>query len=84
MWRSGELSLAFLTVDGASAAEHVEVAGLAGFSAAGLRIQPPVHLPASQSVVNRPEQVLRHLFSEEEADPGGKDSGATGEGGTGR
>ena len=59
MWHKGELSLAYLTVDGASAVEHVEAAAAAGFPAAGLRILPPVHLSARGSVVGNPEETQR-------------------------
>lgn len=59
MWRDGELSLAYLTVDGASAIEHVEAAAAAGFPAAGLRIMPPVHLPARGAVAADPEVIRR-------------------------
>jgi sugar phosphate isomerase/epimerase len=51
MWRSGELSLAYLTVDGATPVEHVEAAAAAGFDAAGLRILPPTHLREQTPVV---------------------------------
>ena len=51
MWTSGELSLAYLTVDGATPAEHVEAAAAAGFAAAGLRILPPTHLKTQARVV---------------------------------
>ena len=51
VWRSGPLSLAYLTVDGASPVEHVEAASAAGFAAAGLRIQSPSHLPGAQNAV---------------------------------
>ena len=59
MWRSGELSLAYLTVDGASPVEHVEAAAAAGFPAAGVRILPPVHLSATGSVVGNPNLTRR-------------------------
>jgi len=59
MWHKGELSLAYLTVDGASAVEHVEAAAAAGYPAAGLRILPPVHLPASGSVVGNSKETRR-------------------------
>ncbi|MEO0997523.1 MAG: sugar phosphate isomerase/epimerase [Pseudomonadota bacterium] len=44
MWQNGSLSLAYLTVDGASAAGHARAAAAAGFDAAGLRLCPPSHL----------------------------------------
>ena len=59
MWHDGELSLAYLTVDGASAIEHVEVAAASGFQAAGLRILPPSHLPVDGSVVGDPQAIRR-------------------------
>lgn len=59
MWTTGELSLAYLTVDGASAVEHVEAAAAAGFPAAGLRILPPVHLSSSESVVGNAQEIRR-------------------------
>ena len=55
MWRAGELSLAYLTVDGARPVAHVEAAGAAGFDAAGVRIKPPAHLPQQSSLVGAPE-----------------------------
>lgn len=51
MWSNGELSLAYLTVNGASPLEHVEAAAAAGYVAAGLRILPPSHLPESRAIV---------------------------------
>ncbi len=57
MWRSGEISLAYLTVDGATAVQHAEAAGRAGFDAAGLRILPPTHLRGQSSVVGDPDAV---------------------------
>ncbi len=54
VWRSGPLSLAYLTVEGADPVEHIEAASAAGFAAAGLRIQSPSHLPAEQGVVGSP------------------------------
>lgn len=57
MWRSGELSLAYLTVDGASPLEHIEAAAAAGFSAAGVRILPPIHLSRVGCVVGNPDLV---------------------------
>jgi sugar phosphate isomerase/epimerase len=51
MWRSGILSLAYLTVDGASPEEHVAAAAAAGFDAAGLRIRPPTHLKGQPELV---------------------------------
>jgi sugar phosphate isomerase/epimerase len=51
MWIEGEISLAYLTVDGATPDEHVEAAAAAGFDAAGLRILPPTHLRNYGSVV---------------------------------
>jgi sugar phosphate isomerase/epimerase len=57
MWHSGELSLAYLTVDGASPLEHIEAAAAAGFPAAGLRILPPVHLSRAGCVVGNPDLI---------------------------
>jgi sugar phosphate isomerase/epimerase len=57
MWRSGELSLAYLTVDGASPLEHIEAAAAAGFSAAGVRILPPIHLSRAGCVVGNADLV---------------------------
>jgi sugar phosphate isomerase/epimerase len=51
VWRSGPLSLAYLTVEGADPVAHVEAASAAGFAAAGLRIQSPSHLSGEQAVV---------------------------------
>ena len=51
VWRSGPLSLAYLTVEGADPVEHVEAASAAGFAAAGLRIQSPSHVSGAQNVV---------------------------------
>ena len=59
MWRSGDLSLAYLTVDGASVDEHLEAAAAAGFAAAGLRILPPSHLTSSGSVIAHPDRIRR-------------------------
>ncbi len=59
MWNTGELSLAYLTVDGASAIEHVEAAAAAGFPAAGLRILPPVHLSSTGSLVGNARETRR-------------------------
>lgn len=59
MWQQGELSLAYLTVDGASPVEHIETAAASGFEAAGLRILPPSHLSAAASVVGDPQEVRR-------------------------
>ena len=59
MWRSGELSLAYLTVDGASPVEHIEAAAAADYAAAGVRILPPVHLSATGSVVGNPDLTRR-------------------------
>lgn len=54
MWHSGELSLAYLTVDGASPLEHIEAAVAADFPSAGLRILPPTHLSRTGCVVGNP------------------------------
>ena len=51
MWREGPLSLAYLTIDGAGPVEHVETAAVAGFDAAGLRIQSPSHIADRSSIV---------------------------------
>lgn len=52
MWCNGKLSLAYLTVDGASPFEHVDAAASAGFAAAGLRIKPPTHIAGTGVVGN--------------------------------
>ena len=59
MWHDGEVSLAYLTVDGASPVEHVEAAAASGFRSAGLRIKPPTHLPGESAIVGRPEEIRR-------------------------
>lgn len=51
MWHSGELSLAYLTVDGATPLEQIEAAAVADFQMAGLRILPPSHLSQSGCAV---------------------------------
>ena len=51
MWRQGPVSLAYLTVDGATPVAHVELAAAAGFDAAGVRILPPTHLVDQPAVV---------------------------------
>jgi sugar phosphate isomerase/epimerase len=57
MWRKGDISLAYLTVDGATPVEHVEAAAAAGFDAAGLRILPPTHLRHQRPVVGSPRAI---------------------------
>jgi len=57
VWRSGPLSLAYLTVDGASPIEHIEAAAAAGFAAVGLRLQTPTHLSSERNVVGNPKLV---------------------------
>ena len=57
MWRTGDLSLAYLTVDGATPAEHVLAAAGAGYASAGVRILPPIHLSAANAVVGNPKAV---------------------------
>lgn len=59
MWTSGELSLAYLTVDGATPVQHVEAAASAGFAAAGLRILPPTHLRTQSRVVGDANAIKR-------------------------
>jgi sugar phosphate isomerase/epimerase len=59
MWQSGEISLAYLTVDGATPEEHVVAAAGAGFDAAGLRIKPPTHLADSQSLIGLGDATAR-------------------------
>ena len=59
MWHDGELSLAYLTVDGASPVEHVEAAAASGFRAAGVRVLPPSHLSDAESVVGDPQAIRR-------------------------
>ena len=59
MWYDGEVSLAYLTVDGASPVEHVEAAAASGFRAAGLRIKPPTHLSGDSAIVGKPEEIRR-------------------------
>ena len=59
MWRNGELSLAYLTVDGASPEQHVEAAAAAGYSLAGVRILPPIHLDAANALVGNPAGTKR-------------------------
>ena len=59
MWRSGPLSLAYLTVEGVSPVEHVEVAAAAGFQAAGVRILGPSHLPLAEPVIGNAGLVAR-------------------------
>jgi sugar phosphate isomerase/epimerase len=54
VWRTGPLSLAYLTVEGADPVQHIEAASAAGFAAAGLRIQSPSHLSGVQGVVGNP------------------------------
>jgi sugar phosphate isomerase/epimerase len=60
VWRSGPLSLAYLTVEGANPVQHIEAASAAGFAAAGLRIQPPSHLSGGQAAVDNPA-LVRHI-----------------------
>ena len=57
VWRSGPLSLAYLTVEGADPVEHIEAASAAGFAAAGLRIQSPSHLSGEKGAVGNPALV---------------------------
>lgn len=57
MWREGPFSLAYLTVDGATATEHVQAAAAAGFSYAGVRIAPPPHLPQQDALLHDRDQV---------------------------
>jgi sugar phosphate isomerase/epimerase len=56
-WRSGPLSLAYLTVEGADPVQHIEAASTAGFAAAGLRIQSPSHVSGDQAVVGNSARV---------------------------
>ncbi len=51
MWRAGPLSLAYLTVDGATCVEHIEAAAAGGFDMAGVRIAQPGHLRDRPAVV---------------------------------
>jgi sugar phosphate isomerase/epimerase len=54
MWRTGTLSLAYLTVNGADPLQHIEAAAAAGYQAAGLRLLPPRHLSNAPAVVGNP------------------------------
>ena len=50
-----QLSLAYLTVNGAAPVEQIEAAAAGGFDAAGLRILAPSHVPMQHAVIgNKP------------------------------
>ncbi len=59
MWQHGDISLAYLTVDGATPEEHLLAAAGAGFDAAGFRIRPPTHLDDAASLVHDPAGAAR-------------------------
>ncbi len=60
MSRTGDLSLAYLSVDGASPSEHVEAAAAAGFAYAGVRLSPPPHATKELSLLGS-SQSLKSL-----------------------
>jgi sugar phosphate isomerase/epimerase len=57
MQTGNQLSLAYLSVNGAAPVEHIEAAAAAGFHAAGLRILAPTRVPLPHDVIGNAPRI---------------------------